>query len=64
MKKRQAIQELTTALYHTQAYVGDDLLPRLPGWSWFDALTKYAPALLETPVAAAVEEAGVLEEET
>jgi hypothetical protein len=39
--------ELAVALKHTQEYVGDELLPRLAGWSWFDALTKYFPAMLE-----------------
>ncbi len=29
---------LAIALIHTQEYVGDDVLPPLPGWSWFEAL--------------------------
>jgi len=45
-KQRTAIYELSLALKLTQEYIGDDLLPRLPGWSWFDALTKHAPELL------------------
>jgi hypothetical protein len=44
--------ELALALKHTQEYVGDELLPRLAGWSWFDALTKYFPAMLEEEEAA------------
>ncbi len=48
-KQRTAINELAQALKLTQEYVGDDLLPRLPGWSWFDALTKHAPEMLEQP---------------
>ncbi len=45
-EEQTAIDELTLALKLTQEYVGDGLLPRLPGWSWFDALTKYAPEML------------------
>ena len=48
-KQRTAINELAQALKLTQEYVGDDLLPRVLGWSWFDALTKHAPELLEQP---------------
>ncbi len=43
------IEELTEALRLTQEYIGDELLPRQEGWSWFDALTKYAPEKLEQP---------------
>ena len=32
------IDELEEALRLTQEYVGDEMLPRLPGWSWYDAL--------------------------
>ena len=46
-KQRTAIYELAQALKLTQEYVGGELLPRLPGWSWFDALTKHAPEMLE-----------------
>lgn len=45
--QRKAIYELSLALKLTQEYVGDNLLPRLPGWSWFDALTEHAPEMLE-----------------
>lgn len=38
-----AAQELITALAHTVDYVGNDVLPVKDGWSWFDALKKYAP---------------------
>lgn len=40
---KKAIEELTTALVHTAEYVGEKTLPPLRGWSWFDALVKYAP---------------------
>ena len=46
-KEQTAIHELALALRLTQEYVGDGLLPRLPGWTWFDALTKHAPEMLE-----------------
>lgn len=32
---------LAEALRLTQEYVGDETLPALPGWSWFDALEHY-----------------------
>lgn len=37
---RQAarIAQLEEALRLTQEYVGDELLPPLPGWAWYDAL--------------------------
>lgn len=35
-------ERLATALRLTQEYVGDELLPPLPGWSWFDALNAHA----------------------
>ena len=37
------IEELTEAIRFTVEYVGLDMLPPLPGWSWYDALLKYAP---------------------
>ena len=48
-KQRTVIYELAQALRLTQEYVGDDTLPRIKGWSWFDALTKHAPEMLERP---------------
>lgn len=39
----EAIRELVTAICHTVDYVGNDTLPAKPGWSWYDALVKYAP---------------------
>ncbi len=43
----KAIEEMTEAIRLTQEYVGDGMLPPLLGWSWFDALTKYAPEKLK-----------------
>lgn len=37
------LRYVTTALVHTVEYVGPDTLPALPGWSWFDALSKVMP---------------------
>lgn len=44
---RAAVLELADALRLTVEYVGTDTLPPLPGWSWFDALSKHAPIMLE-----------------
>lgn len=38
-----AIEELTEALRFTAEYLGLDILPATDGWSWYDALVKYAP---------------------
>lgn len=32
------VTELEEALRFTQEYIGDKLLPRIRGWSWYDAL--------------------------
>lgn len=40
---KKAIEELTTALVYTAEYVGQKTLTPIRGWSWFDALVKYAP---------------------
>lgn len=42
-----ACRELIEALRLTQEYVGPDTLPPIEGWSWYDALVKYAPDLAE-----------------
>jgi hypothetical protein len=39
----EAVRELTEAIRLTVEYVGTETLPPKPGWSWFDALAKYAP---------------------
>ena len=38
-----AIEELTEAIRFTVEYIGTAALPAVEGWSWYDALTKYAP---------------------
>jgi hypothetical protein len=45
--QQRAIAELTEAIQHTVEYVGTDVLRPYPGWSWYDALTKHSPELLE-----------------
>lgn len=35
------VHRLAEALRLTQEYVGSELLPPMPGWSWFDALREY-----------------------
>lgn len=42
-EQRDAIHHLTEAIRFTVEYVGLDLLPPLPGWSWYDALVEHAP---------------------
>lgn len=39
----RAIRELTEAIRLTVEYVGTDTLPAIEGWSWYDAMCKYAP---------------------
>lgn len=41
------IHKLTEALRLTVEYVGMDTLPPIEGWSWFDAMVKYAPDLAQ-----------------
>lgn len=48
--ERHAVM-LAQALRHTQEYVGPDLLPALPGWSWFDALEAHKAMGLPDEVA-------------
>lgn len=38
-----AVEELTEAIRLTVEYVGTETLPAIEGWSWYDALVKYAP---------------------
>jgi hypothetical protein len=38
-----AISELCEAIRLTVEYVGTTMLPPIEGWSWYDALVKYAP---------------------
>ena len=41
--ENEAIDELTEAIRLSIEYTGNDVLPAIEGWSWFDALKKYAP---------------------
>ncbi|WP_327592485.1 hypothetical protein [Streptomyces chartreusis] len=47
-----AVAELAQALRLTREYVGDELLPAVEGWSWYDALRRHAPHELAGPAAA------------
>lgn len=42
-----AIRELTEAIRLTVEYVGNDMLPAIEGWDWYDALVKYAPEVAQ-----------------
>ena len=42
-----ARNDLTEALRLTVDYVGLSTLPAIPGWTWFDALTKHAPGIAD-----------------
>lgn len=42
-----AIDDLADAIRLTVEYVGNDTLPALAGWSWFDALMRYHPEIAE-----------------
>jgi len=44
---REARDELTTAILHTVEYIGTEMLPPIEGWSWYDAMVKHAPDLLQ-----------------
>ncbi|MFB6934559.1 hypothetical protein [Streptomyces chartreusis] len=51
-----AVAELAQALRLTREYVGEELLPAVEGWSWYDALRRHAPhelAVEESPEPAA-----------
>lgn len=37
--------DLAEAIRLTREYVGEDKLPALEGWSWFDAMQKYEAAM-------------------
>lgn len=41
-----AIDELADAIRLTVEYVGNDTLPAIEGWSWYDALKRHRPGLL------------------
>ncbi len=42
-----AIRELTEAIRFTVEYTGNDMLPAIEGWDWYDALVKYAPEVAQ-----------------
>ncbi|MFE1082460.1 hypothetical protein [Brevibacterium sediminis] len=42
-----AIDDLAHAIRLTVEYVGNDLLPAKEGWSWYDALKRHRPELVE-----------------
>ena len=44
--QQRATADLADAIRLTVEYLGLDILPAQPGWSWYDALTKHNPALL------------------
>lgn len=39
----QPIEDLTEAIRLTVEYAGGEILPAIEGWSWYDAMVKYAP---------------------
>lgn len=41
------VDELAQAIIHTVEYVGLDVLRAVEGWSWFDAMNRHAPQMLE-----------------
>lgn len=43
-----AATELVDAIRWTVEYVGNDVLPALKGWSWFDALMEHAPEVAQS----------------
>ena len=42
----KVVDELAHAIRLTVEYVGNDILPAKPGWSWFDALSRHRPDLV------------------
>jgi hypothetical protein len=46
--QQAAIADLADAIRLTVEYLGLDVLPAQPGWSWYDALAKHAPELLDS----------------
>jgi hypothetical protein len=46
-ERDEAIHELTEALRFTVEYIGVINLPPIEGWSWYDAMVKYAPTKAE-----------------
>lgn len=48
----EAVDDLAEAIRLTVEYVGTDTLPALPGWAWFDALSRYRPDLADAVTSA------------
>lgn len=44
---KSAVDDLVEAIRLTVEYVGNDTLPAVEGWSWYDALVKHAPDVAE-----------------
>lgn len=43
---REAVAEMAEAIRFTREYVGEETLPPIEGWSWYDAMRKHAPEVL------------------
>lgn len=41
LAERDQAGRLAIALEHTQEYLGSEVLPPIPGWAWFDALSAF-----------------------
>lgn len=46
-RAENAVAELAQAIRLTREYVGEEMLPAVEGWSWYDALRRWAPDLLD-----------------
>ncbi|KKM65387.1 hypothetical protein LCGC14_1491870 [marine sediment metagenome] len=46
---RKACKAALDGFHFTREYVGEEMLPAIEGWSWYDAVTKLEAALKETP---------------
>jgi len=51
VRLREVVRGGIEAMRLTRDYVGPDLLPEAPGWSWFDWTTIARAALVEAPMA-------------
>jgi len=47
LSTNSSVRDLTEAIRLTVEYVGTGMLPPIEGWSWYDALVKYAPDVAE-----------------
>lgn len=46
-RRWKVVNDLTEAIRLTVEYVGVDVLPPIEGWSWYDAMVRYAPEQAE-----------------